>query len=163
MRRRRRRWLRRRRRCGPALRRRAHPPVAVEAVHAGDGIAHHRDERTAAVRAAHCSATWLCLPGRLPLRRFGGGRRRRRRRPAYRRRAGARRVEKGELTPRLLEQLEGAIGGGGGVLVRVQDEAEPAVLLLEGFVRDDGAINAARGRRRRWVADGEDGVPPAAV
>ena len=72
-------------------------------------------------------------------------------------------MEKRELIPRLPEQLEGALGGGGGVLVRVQDEAEPAVLLLEGFVRDDGgAANAGRGRRG-IVADGEDGVPLAAA
>ena len=58
-------------------------------------------------------------------------------------------MEKREVVPRLPEQLEGALGGGGGVLVRVQEEAEPVVLVLEVFVRDDGggAISAARGRR----------------
>jgi hypothetical protein len=43
----------------------------------------------------------------------------------------SRRVARRERGPGFLEQLEGAVGGGGVVLVGVQDEAQPPVPALD--------------------------------
>ena len=63
---------------------------------------------------------------------------------------GSWRVASGEHLPRPLEQLERAVGGRRAVLVRVQDEAEAPVPLLDGVV-------VVRDRLR--LADAENRVP----
>ena len=69
---------------------------------------------------------------------------------------GVRVVVIGEGVARLAQQLEGAVGGGGAVLVRVDEEGAAPELPLDGVARDGGGGGGG-------LVDAEDGVPVGAA
>lgn len=66
------------------------------------------------------------------------------------------RVAGADGLPRLGDELEGAVGGGGAVLVRVDEEGAAPELPLDGVARDGGGGGGG-------LVDAEDGVPVGAA
>lgn len=67
------------------------------------------------------------------------------------------RVAGADGLPRLGDELEGAVGGGGAVLVRVDEEGAAPELPLDGVARDGGGGGGG------GLVDAEDGVPVGAA